>query len=207
MKTQFGFKSAACALAMLPLGMAAQADVATLDGDWVSQACEVRPQQGPDGSVTEWWLTRKIEMRNGRIAAEFTTYAGPGCGFALQRLDFAGTVEEVGASAVVNGAIEANLTIDEYVRFTPLAQGFADFMNSAPSGSCGAAEWQVGQTQDVLEGGCALLGLNPNEPTIEYEVLALLGDQLFFGARPVDGSFITSPDKRPSALLVPLSRE
>lgn len=181
-------------------------DLTALNGTWESISCEVRPQVGQDGKISEWWLTRKIEMKEGKIAAEFTTYAGPGCGFALQRLDFGGSVTMRGTSSVAQGAIEADLLIDDYVRFTPMADGFADFLNSAPDGTCGAQSWQVGTTQDVLEGGCSVLGLKPNDPTQEFEVLAVVNDQLYFGARPVDGTFITSEDKRPKALLVPLAK-
>ena len=176
---------------------------AGLDGTYASIACEVRPQPNADGTMGEWWLTRRLTIADNRIEAEFTTYTGPGCDFALQRLDFAGSVETVGDSAVMDGAVDANLTIDEYVRFTPLAQPFADFLNSA---ECGPGGWTVGETQDVLDLGCTLLGLEPGSVTVEYEVLAVDGDHIYFGARPVDGSFITSPDVRPRALLVPAAR-
>lgn len=173
-----------------------------LDGNWASMACEVRPQVGADGAVAEWWLTRQITLEDNRIEATFTTYAGPGCDIALNDLSFAGRVEVVGDSTVAPGAVAANLTIDEFVRITPRAQGFADFLNG--SGACGDAEWVVDQTNDLLETGCAVLGVEPNTPTVEYEVLARIGDMVYFGARPVDGTFITSEDKRPRALLVPL---
>ncbi|MGX9357284.1 hypothetical protein ACS3SW_19550 [Roseobacteraceae bacterium S113] len=195
---------ATTALILAP--MAAASETPDLSGNWESLSCEVRPQIGADGTITEWWLTRRIEMTPGRIEADFTTYAGPGCDVALQTLSFAGRVEIVGPSKVTDAAVEANLTIDEFVRFTPQAQGFADFLNSGPEGSCGAGTWAVGETQDILETGCAMLGLVAGEATVEYEVLALEADQLYFGARPVDGSFITSADKRPHALLVPLKR-
>ncbi|MEM9205778.1 MAG: hypothetical protein AAGA88_05560 [Pseudomonadota bacterium] len=175
-------------------------------GNWESIACEVRPQPNQDGTMGEWWLTRKLTLADGRIDAEFTTYAGPGCGFALQRLDFGGQVEIVGDSDVVAGAVEADLTIDDYVRITPLSDGFVEFLNSAPAGTCGETSWSVGETQDILETGCSVLGLQGNDPTVEYEVLAVQDGYIYFGARPTDGSFITSANKRPQALLVPAKR-
>lgn len=181
-------------------------DIKSLNGSWESISCEVRPQVGQDGKVTDWWLTRKIEMKDGRIVADFTTYAGPGCDVPLQVLGFAGSVTKIADSDVTNGAIDADLKVDDYVRFTPIAEGFAQFLNSAPTGTCGAAEWKVGETQDVHETGCSVIGLKPNDPTVEYEVLALQDDKLYFGARPVDGTFITSVEKRPHALQVPLKR-
>ncbi|MEM7440085.1 MAG: hypothetical protein AAF393_10830 [Pseudomonadota bacterium] len=190
--------------ALLSLPFAANAQSTTeagLDGSFASIACEVRPQPNQDGTMGEWWLTRKITIADNRIEAEFVTYAGPGCDFALQELHFAGSVKIVGESAVMAGAVAADLTIDDYVRIKPLAQGFADFLNSAPEGACLSAEWAIGNARDILADGCLVLGVQPNTPTIEHEVLAVSGDTIYFGARPTDGSFITSPDKRPKALL------
>ncbi|MEM1236174.1 MAG: hypothetical protein AAGI10_04320 [Pseudomonadota bacterium] len=188
---------------------AAYADTtaAGLDGAWKSLSCEVRPQPNQDGTMGEWWLTRDVVIESGRIEADFITYAGPGCGFPLQVLSFAGSVDVLGPSDVLEGAVEADLTIDEYVRFTPLAQGFADFLNSAEAGTYGTSAWEVGSAGDVLETGCSVLGLPANSPTVEFEVLGVVADHLYFGERPVDGSFLTLPEGRPKALLAPLVRQ
>ena len=191
-------------LAPLP-GFADTSD-ANLDGSWASLACEVRPQVGQDGTITEWWLTREIEITEGRIEARFTTFGQPGCTFPLNVLNFAGRVDIKGDSDVAVGAVAADLTIDEFVKITPLAQPFADFLNSIPAGSCGAEAWTVGAAQAIDETGCVLLGVEPNTPTVEYEVLANIDGMLYFGARPVDGTFITEESKRPRALLVPLAK-
>ncbi|MEM1289015.1 MAG: hypothetical protein AAGH60_11740 [Pseudomonadota bacterium] len=196
----------AAALCIAP----AQAQTTTeagLDGTFASLACEVRPQPNQDGTMGEWWLTREVTIDADMIEAVFTTYAGPGCGFAVQELEFAGRIEIVGQSDVIDGAVEANLTIDDYVRIKPLAEDFASFLNSAPEGVCLTAEWSVGVARDILADGCGFLGVEPNTPTVEYEVLAVDGDIIYFGARPTDGSFITSPDKRPQALLVDAQRQ
>ena len=185
---------------------AADTNFETLAGTWESIACEVRPQPNQDGTMGEWWLTREVTFTDGRIEADFTTYAGPGCDFALQVLSFAGAVDIEGPSDVADGAVEAKLTIDEYVRFTPKAQGFADFLNQTGSDDCGVNDWKVDETQGILETGCSLLGIQANTPTIEYEILYVKDDQVFFGARPTDGSFIVSPAKRPKALLVPATK-
>lgn len=179
---------------------------AGVDGTWASLSCEVRPQPTADGTMGEWWLTRELTLTSDQIEATFTTYAGPGCKFALQRLEFAGAVEIVGQSDVAPGAVNADLRIDDYVRITPLADGFTEFMNSAPAGTCGETAWKTGKPKNVLESGCSVLGVKPNTPTIEYETLFADGDLLYFGARPTDGTFITTPEKRPQALLVPAKR-
>lgn len=202
--------TALCATLAIGTAPAMAQDTTTaagLDGAWESISCEVRPQPNQDGTMGSWYLTRTLTIEDGRIDAQFTTYAGPGCGFALQILSFGGSVTVQGASGVAEGAVEADLLIDDYVQFTPLAQPFADFLNSAETGTCGTGSWEVGTPQDVLETGCSVLGLPANSPTEEFEVLFAEGDYLFFGERPTDGSFITSPDKRPFALLAPLRRQ
>lgn len=180
---------------------------AGLDGRFASIACEVRPQPNLDGTMGEWWLTRDITIADNRIDAVFTTYAGAGCDFALQELHFGGQIEIVGSSDVIEDAVEADLTIDDYVRIKPLAEDFAGFLNSAPSGACLSPEWAVGEARDVLQDGCLFLDVQPDTPTVEYEILATRGDMIYFGARPTDGTFIVSPDKRPSALLVGAVRQ
>ena len=193
--------------ALAPLSPAvAETPIPGMDGSWSSLACEVRPQVGQDGAVTEWWLTRDITFKDGRIEAEFTTYAAAGCQGPLNTLAFGGQVDVIGDSAVLPGAKEADLTIDGYVRFIPRAQGFADFLNTTGPDDCGAEPWAVGAAQDVLSGGCSLVGIEAGVPTVEYEILAVEGDHLYFGARPVDGTFLTRPEDRPTALLVPLRR-
>lgn len=192
---------------VLVTGNAMSSEIPIINGSWKSIACELRPQQNADGSVGQWWLTRDITFENESIQAKFTTYTDAGCQQALQVLSFAGSVEVVKESSVIPGAYDAILTIDDYVRFTPLAEGFAGFLNSAGKGNCGTESWAVGVTQDVLETGCTVLGLPAGEPTVEYEVLGVFSDHLYFAARPVDGSFMTSPEKRVHALQVPLARK
>ena len=208
MKSTLTALGAAVLVAQVATPLAAQSTTdAKLDGRYASIACEVRPQPNQDGTMGEWWLKRDITIANNRIDAVFTTYAGPGCGFPLQELHFGGRIEIVGPSDVAEGAVEADLTIDDYVRIKPLAEGFAAFLNGAPDGACLSAEWTVGQERDILEEGCLVLGVQPNTPTVEYEVLVRRGDMIHFGARPTDGSFLVSPDKRPSALLVGAARQ
>ncbi|MEM9496400.1 MAG: hypothetical protein AAGA28_00650 [Pseudomonadota bacterium] len=208
MKSKIMICSAAILVAHLGSPAVAQSTgEAGLDGQYASITCEVRPQPNQDGTMGEWWLKRDITIVNDRIDAVFTTYAGPGCGFALQELHFGGAIEIVGPSDVLDGAVEADLTIDDYVRIKPLADDFAAFLNSAPDGACLSAEWAVGQARDILQDGCLVLGVQPNTPTVEYEILATRDDMIFFGARPTDGTFIVSPDKRPSALLVGAARK
>jgi len=41
----------------------------------------------------------------------------------------------------------------------------------------------------------------------EYDIVKVEGDKLYYGARPSDGSGLDKPEKRPTALQVPLIRQ
>ncbi|MEO1678790.1 MAG: hypothetical protein AAFU80_11615 [Pseudomonadota bacterium] len=99
------------------------------------------------------------------------------------------------------------MTVDDYVRIQPLAEEFAGFVNSAPAGACLSPEWTVGEAREILLEDCLVLGVQPGTPTVEYEILAVVGDMIHFGARPTDGNFIVSPDTRPRAVLVGAHRQ
>ena len=174
-----------------------------LDGSWNSIACELRPQAGQDG-VQPWHLKRNIAFSGNRIDAHFTTYADSKCSSPLLDLKFGGEVRVQGSSDVAPGAMEVDLVVNDYLRITPLAEAFTGFLNSAEAGACGAESWKVGGEQDVFGTGCSLMGIAANSPTNEFEVLYVAGGQLYFGARPVNGMSLDSPDARPKALQVPL---
>ena len=186
-------------------GASAQEKQLDLEGQWASIACELRPQAGPDG-VASWYLKRSITFKPGRIDAHFTNYADPGCTTPLVELKFGGDVKLLGPSSVAPGAREVDLTVNDYLSLTPRAEGFAGFLNSATEGSCGSTPWQVGQEQNVFESGCSVMGVAAKSPTSEYEVLHVSAGHLYFGARPVDGKPLATPDARPTALQMPLKR-
>lgn len=174
-----------------------------LDGTWTSLACELRPQAGEDG-VQPWYLTRSVVISRDRIDAHFTTYADAACTAPLLELKFGGDVVVKGPSGVAEGAKEVDLIVNDYLTVTPQMEGFAGFLNSAEAGTCGADAWQVGAEQDIFQTGCSVMGVAANTPTNEYEVLYVAAGQLYFGARPVDGTSLDDPAMRPTALQMPL---
>ncbi len=181
----------------------AETEIPEIDGSWSSLSCELRPQLGQDGSVQPWYLKRSISFDDNRIEANFTTYGDKHCTYPIVELSFAGEVEVIGPSKVADGkAYDADLTINEFVRIKPLAEEFAEFVGSA---GCGGNMVELNKAIDVLESGCEALA--PNTPTVEYEVLMVEDDHLYFGARPVSGLFLSTPDDRPGALQVPVVRD
>lgn len=201
------YRPSSIALAATLAAAPAFADVPSLDldGRWQSIACELRPQAGQNG-VEPWYLTRDITFGPGRIDAHFTTFADAQCSDPLLDLKFGGKVDILGGSDVAPGAANVNLIVDDYLSVTPRADGFAAFLNSADEGTCGTTAWTVGQEQDVFESGCSVMGVAANAPTTEYEVLHVSAGHLYFGARPVNGLALASPDDRPTALQMPLKR-
>ncbi len=203
MKLFRALSSAAVALVLAQASLAADG-MPELDGQWESIACELRPQAGPDG-VQPWFLKRSITFAGNRIDAHFTTYADASCTTPLVELKFGGDVVVQAASTVVEGAREVDLIVNDYLTVTPRMSGFVDFLNTAEAGSCGANSWSVGTEQNVFETGCSVMGIAPDTPSHEYELLLVSAGQLYFGARPVDGSALSQPDRRPTALQVPLA--
>jgi hypothetical protein len=176
-----------------------------LNGTWDSIACELRPQAGQDG-IASWYLKRSVVFGEGRIDAHFTTFADAACTAPLLELKFGGDVVVQGPSTVADGAMEVDLIVNDYLTVTPQMEGFAGFLNSAETGTCGTDAWTVGTEQDVFATGCSVMGVAANTPTNEYEVLHVSAGHLYFGARPVDGVSLDDPMLRPTALQMPLKR-
>ena len=80
--------------------------------------------------------------------------------------------------------------------------GVAEFLAQA----CGRSGFIAGEAADIA-GGCAGLGAYPvADCPSDYDVVRLDDTgSLHFGARPQDNNMCT-PDKRPTALGVPLTR-
>jgi len=80
---------------------------------------------------------------------------------------------------------------------TPHVDGVAQALGSM---GCGRGAWAVGVGQDVLESGCAGFGQRPKAVCgADYDLIAVEGHDLHFGARPADNDMCTA-EKRPTAL-------
>ena len=201
--TKFSVFTLVSALACASGTSVAATDMPELNGTWVSTSCELRPQAGPDG-VNPWHLTRSVVFNGDRIDAHFTTYADANCSAPLVELKFGGDVRVQGQSDVVNGAKNVDLIVNDYLTITPRMDGFTGFLNSAEPGSCGNEAWQTGVEQNIYETGCSVMGVAADTPSNEFEVLYVASGLLYFGARPVDGKSLDTPESRPTALQVPL---
>lgn len=183
-----------------PTGDTGTPEADPLFGSFTSLACETRP----DGFGGTSYLRRDLTIGDpDRFDASFHYYGDRNCSEPTVTFGFGGTFVLEGPSPVIDGARHAVLTIPE-VSVTPESAEQAAALNAA--GDCGTATWEVGVAQDVTPTGCSLFGLPPNPVTVEYEVLYATPEQLFFAARPIDGSLMSTPELRTAALLPPARR-
>jgi hypothetical protein len=87
---------------------------------------------------------------------------------------------------------------------TPLLQGFADLLNQIASN--GYEKWQVNDTQSVFGKAFAPFGLAAGQNFMEFDLVHLSHDMLFWGARNIDGRGFDKEENRPTNLQIPLVR-
>src|SRR6266446_5057657 len=94
---------------------------------------------------------------------------------------------------------------DDRYEVTPMIAGFADLLNKVAS--AGFAPWQAGQRQSVFGKTFAPFGLAEGRNFMEYDLIYVQGDYLFWGARNVDGRGFDTERNRPTNLQIPLGRK
>src|SRR3954451_6075866 len=93
----------------------------------------------------------------------------------------------------------------EAYEVTPMIAGFADLLNSVAS--AGFAPWQAGQRQSVFGKTFAPFGLAEGRNFMEYDLIHVQGDYLFWAARNIDGRGFDTEQNRPTNLQIPLRRK
>jgi hypothetical protein len=176
-------------------------------GDWVSLAVEVRPsaQKNADGTLKPFYLKRAFKALPGdRFELSIVNFADPYGKVALARLQIKGHMLWRGDHPVAAGAQKVDFVADEGYEVTPLLQGFADVLNQVAAQ--GYARWEVGQTQSIFGKSFAPFGLAQGKNFMEYDLVYLAHDMLFWGARNVDGRGFDTEQNRPTSLQIPLAR-
>jgi hypothetical protein len=178
---------------------------------------------GGTPDITGRWVSEEVETRAGAgdsklyLRRDFTTKATT----SAAQFDFFEDVEgtKPTVSVWLNGPytlsepwekVEGSYAgefVFEELKITPKSAAFVDLLNGSMPGTCGTKAWELNVEQD-LSGtvGCLTLGLDLKNRNTEYDIVKLDGDKLYYGARPTDGTGLDSPDKRPTALQVPLLR-
>jgi hypothetical protein len=177
-----------------------------LAGNWASIAPELRPSKNPDGSIKPFYLTRAFKYQTSdRFELDVVNSADPDGKVPLARIRIVGHMQWQGAHPIAPGAQKVDFIADEAYEVTPLVQGFADVLNKVAS--AGYAPWAVNATQSIFGKSFIPFGLKEGTNFMEYDLVYLRGDLLFWGARNVDGRGFDSEQNRPTNLQIPLVRK
>lgn len=177
-------------------------------GTWVSLAPEVRPSafKNPDGTLKPFYLTREFTyLGDERFELTINNWADPNGKVAVARIYLRGHIKWGDAHPIAAGAWKADFSADEAYEVTPLIAGFSDLLNQVAS--AGFAPWETGQSQSVFGKTFAPFGLVEGRNFMEYDLIYLQGDYLFWGARNIDGRGFDTEQNRPTNLQIPMRRK
>jgi hypothetical protein len=175
-------------------------------GSWESFAVEVRPSKNPDGSLKSFYLKRDFKyLPSDRFELDIVNSADPNGAVPLARIRIGGHMKWQGSHSIAAGAQKVDFIADESYDVTPLAQGFADVLNKVASE--GYAPWAVNAPQSIFRKTFVPFGLKEGTNFMEYDLVYLRGDLLFWGARNIDGRGFDTEQNRPTNLQIPLVRK
>lgn len=177
-------------------------------GEWESIAPEVRPSaaKNADGTLKPFYLRRAFKsLPSDRFELEIVNSADPYGAVSLARIKIRGHMLWQGAHPIASGAQKVDFIADEGYEVTRLAQGFADVLNKVAT--AGYATWVVGQPQSIFGKTFVPFGLKEGTNFMEYDLVYLRGDLLFWGARNIDGRGFDTEQNRPTNLQIPLVRK
>ena len=175
-------------------------------GNWESIASEVRPSKNADGSLKPFYLKRAFKyLSSDRFELEVVNSADAYGAVPLARIKIGGHMLWRGSHPIALGAQKVDFVADESYEVTPLAQGFADVLNKVAS--AGYAPWAVNTPQSIFGKSFAPFALKEGTNFMEYDLVYLKGDLLFWGARNIDGRGFDTEQNRPTNLQIPLTRK
>ena len=175
-------------------------------GNWESIAPEIRPSKNPDGSLKPFYLKRSYKyLPSDRFELEIVNSADPYGAVPLARIKIGGHMLWQGPHPIAPGTQKVDFVADETYEVTPLAQGFADVLNKVAS--AGYAPWAVNSPQSIFGKTFVPFGLKEGTNFMEYDLVYLRGDLLFWGARNIDGRGFDTEQNRPTNLQIPLVRK
>jgi hypothetical protein len=175
-------------------------------GNWESIAPEIRPSKNRDGSLKPFYLKRAYKyLPSDRFELEIANSADPYGAVPLARIKIGGHTLWQGPHPIAPGTQKVDFVAHETYEVTPLAQGFVDVLNKVAS--AGYAPWAANSPQSVFGKTFVPLGLQEGTNFMEYDLVYLRGDLLFWGARNIDGRGIDTEQNRPTNLQIPLVRK
>jgi hypothetical protein len=176
-------------------------------GEWKSIATELRPSalKNPDGSLKPFYLKRSFRYADGdRFELTIENCADANGAVPLARIHIIGHMTWRGAHPIAEGAQKVDFVADEAYDVTPRHQGFADLLNQVAAK--GYDKWAVGATQSIFGKSFAPFELAEGRNFMEYDLVYLRGDHLFWGARHIDGRGFDTEANRPTNLQIPMVR-
>ena len=179
-----------------------------LRGGWVSLAPEQRPSaaKNPDGSLKPFYLTRDFKyLGEDRFELTILNSVDPYGKVPLARIYLRGHMRWQGEHPIAAGAQKVDFIADEDYQVTALAPPFADVLNRVAG--AGYAKWEVNVPQKVFGKNFVPFGLVEGRNFMEYDLVYLNRDMLFWGARNVDGRGFDTEANRPTNLQIPLVRK
>jgi hypothetical protein len=188
--------------------MSLQQTKQALIGEWVSIAPEIRPSatKNPDGSLRPFYLTRKFKYSSDDLfELTIVNSADPNGKVPVARIYLRGHMLWKGDHPIAAGGQKVDFVADEDYQVTPLAQPFADLLNRVAGP--GYAKWEVNTPQKVLGKNFAPFGLTEGRNFMEYDLVYLTRDMMFWGARNIDGRGFDKEENRPTNLQIPLVRK
>jgi hypothetical protein len=195
-----------------PKASAMETDVAKIKqamlGDWVSIAPEIRPSasKNADGTLKPLYLKRAFKyLPSDRFELEVVNSADSYGAVPLARIKIVGHMVWQGPHPIASGAQKVDFVADEAYEVTPLLQGFVDVLNKVASS--GYAPWAVNVSQSIFGKTFVPFGLKEGTNFMEYDLVYLRGDLLFWGARNIDGRGFDTEANRPTNLQIPLVRK
>ena len=177
-------------------------------GNWESIAPEVRPSaaKNADGSLKPFYLKRSFKyLPSDRFELEIINSADPYGAVPLARIKIGGHMLWQGQHPIAPGAQKVTFAADESYEVTPLAQGFTDVLNKIAAD--GYSAWAVNVPQSIFGKNFVPFGLKQGTNFVEYDLVYLSGDLLFWGARNIDGRGFDTEQNRPTNLQIPLIRK
>lgn len=180
----------------------------SIQGSWISIAPELRPSiiKNADGSMKSFYLTRAFKYStDDKFELEVINLADPYGKTPLVKIVIKGHIVWEGEHPIATDAQKVDFIADVAYEVTPLLQGFCDAVNQIPSS--GINKWEVNVMQDLKGKSFPAFGLTEGKTYTEYDLIYVLNNMLFWGARNVDGRNFDKEENRPTNLQIPLVRQ
>ncbi len=177
-------------------------------GEWLSIAPEVRPSisRNADGSMKPFYVTRTFTYAaDGKFMLQMINSADAYGKITVMKIVLKGRTEWPGEHPIAAGAQKIDFIADEAYDITPLIQGFADAMNAAAGK--GYDKWEVNTTQSILGKAFPPFGLAGGQIYGEFDLIYILNDMMFWGAKHLDGRSFDKVENRPDNLQIPMVRK